>query len=251
MAELSWLGVVRHGESTGNVAAELAEAAGLEVVDIAERDADVPLSPTGELQARAVGRWLAGLAPEHRPEVVVSSTYRRAIQTAELAIGELTVGELATSERPTSGPALPVRLDERLRDRENGILETLTRLGVSSRYPQEAARRARQGEFYYRPPGGEAWTDIVLRLRSQLRDLRETHADRRVLLLAHEAVVLLLRYVIEDLTEARVQEIAVPRVRNASLTCWVRDGARLRLETFNDTTHLAETGTGFRAAPAG
>lgn len=236
MAELSWLGVVRHGESTGNVAAELAEAAGLEVVDIAERDADVPLSPTGELQARAVGRWLAGLAPEHRPEVVVSSTYRRASQTAELAIGDL---------------ALPIRLDERLRDRELGILDTLTRLGMRSRYPQEAARRARQGEFYYRPPGGEAWTDLALRLRSQLRDLRETHADRRVLLFAHEAVVLLLRYIIEDLTEARVWEIAVPRVRNASLTCWVRDGDRLRLTTFNDTTHLAETGTGFRAAPAG
>jgi broad specificity phosphatase PhoE len=236
VAELSWLGVVRHGESTGNVAGEYAEVAGLEVVDIAERDADVPLSATGEIQARGVGRWLAGLAPQHRPEVVVSSTYRRAIQTAELAIGDL---------------ALPVRLDERLRDRELGILERLTRQGIQHRYPQEAARRARSGEFYYRPPGGDSWTDMVLRLRSFLGDLRETHADRRVLLFAHEAVVLLLRYVIEDLTETRVREITVPRVRNGSLTCWAREGDGLRLITFNNTAHLSEAGTGFRAAPAG
>jgi len=225
VAELAWLGVVRHGESTGNVAAEFAEVAGLEVVDIVERDADVPLSETGETQARAVGRWLAGLAPEHRPELVVSSTYRRAIRTAELAIGDL---------------GIPVRLDERLRDRELGVLETLTRLGIRNRYPQEAARRARSGEFYYRPPGGDSWTDMVLRLRSFLRDLRETQADRRVLLFAHEAVVLLLRYIIDDLTEARVREITVPRVRNASLTCWAREGDGLRLVTFNETAHLRD-----------
>ena len=37
MTELAWLGVVRHGESTANAAADRAEAAGLEVIDIAER----------------------------------------------------------------------------------------------------------------------------------------------------------------------------------------------------------------------
>ena len=222
MTELSWLGVIRHGESIANAAADRAEAAGLEVIEIAERDADVPLSPTGETQARALGTML----PELRPDVVISSPYRRAVQTASLMV---------------NGVA-PVRLDERLRDRELGILDLLTRHGVAVRHPDEAVRRARLGAFYYRPPGGEAWTDVTLRLRGVLRDLREGYPDGRVLLVAHEAVVLLLRYLVEELTEADVLGFAAARLHNASLTSWTRDGDRLRPVTFNDIGHLAEAG---------
>ena len=39
------LWIVRHGQSAGNVAREAAEAAGLGVIEIAERDIAVPLSP--------------------------------------------------------------------------------------------------------------------------------------------------------------------------------------------------------------
>jgi hypothetical protein len=41
-----WL--VRHGESSGNVARHLAETGGLSMIDIADRDMDVPLSLLGE-----------------------------------------------------------------------------------------------------------------------------------------------------------------------------------------------------------
>ena len=224
VAELSWLGVIRHGESTANVAAEHAEATGLEELEITERDADVPLSPTGVAQAGSLRDWVA----RQRPDVLLSSPYLRAVQTAELAVAEL---------------GLPVRLDERLRDRELGVIDLLTRLGVQRRYPQEAARRARLGAFYYRPPGGEAWTDVTLRLRGVLGDLRREHPDRRVLLFAHEAVVFLLRYLIEDLTEARLAELAAARLHNASVTAWRRVGGRLRLAAFNDVAHLTEAGT--------
>jgi broad specificity phosphatase PhoE len=222
VTELSWLGIVRHGESIANAAADRAEASGLEVIPIEQRDADVPLSPTGESQARALGELL----PDFRPDLVLSSPYRRAVQTAQLMVDG----------------AAPIRLDERLRDRELGILDLLTRHGVAVRYPDEAARRARLGAFYYRPPGGEAWTDVTLRLRGVLRDVREGYPDGRVLLVAHEAVVLLLRYLIEELTEADVLGFAAARLHNASLTNWARDGDRLRLATFNDVGHLAESG---------
>jgi broad specificity phosphatase PhoE len=227
VTELSWLGVVRHGESTANVAAEFAEAAGLAELEITERDADVPLSPTGEEQAEALGRWLAGLPEDQRPELVVSSPYRRALRTAELTVG---------------GLALPIRVDERLRDRELGVIDLLTRHGVQTRYPQEAVRRARLGPFYYRPPGGEAWTDVALRLRGILTDLRRDHPDRRVLLFAHEAVVFLLRYLIEELTEAEVRQLAGARLHNGSVTSWTREGDRLRLAAFNNVSHVSEAG---------
>jgi len=56
------------------------------------------------------------------------------------------------------------RYDERLRDRDQGILEFLTRRAIITSYPAEAERRGRLGDFYYRPPGGESWADVALRL---------------------------------------------------------------------------------------
>jgi hypothetical protein len=62
--EFAWPGIVRHGQSTGNAAADQAERSGAEVIDITERDADVPLSPTGivaELLGRGAGGLLGGV----------------------------------------------------------------------------------------------------------------------------------------------------------------------------------------------
>ncbi|GAA1756338.1 histidine phosphatase family protein [Luedemannella helvata] len=228
MAELDWLGIVRHGESTGNVAALAAETAGLEVIDIALRDADVPLSPTGRDQAAAVGRWLSDLPAGDRPEVVVVSTYARARETAELAV---------------TGLGIPTLVDERLRDRELGVLDLLTSHGVRARLPAEADRRHRLGKFYYRPPGGESWADVVLRLRGLLRDLRADHPGGRVLLVAHEALVLLTRYLVEQLTEEQLMAITrATTIANASLTSWRRDGDRLSPERFNSIAHLRREG---------
>ena len=49
-----WL--VRHGESAGNVARKRAEDSGVSMIDIADRDMDVPLSTLGQKQARALGQ---------------------------------------------------------------------------------------------------------------------------------------------------------------------------------------------------
>jgi Histidine phosphatase superfamily (branch 1) len=71
------LWVVRHGESAGNVAREAAHAAGLARLDIAQRDVDVPLSDLGERQSVALGRWFADQPVTGRPDVVMSSPYRK------------------------------------------------------------------------------------------------------------------------------------------------------------------------------
>ncbi|WFE40579.1 histidine phosphatase family protein [Micromonospora sp. WMMD998] len=229
MAELAALWIVRHGESTANVAATTAETSGAELIDLTHRDADVPLSPTGEEQARATGRWLAGLPAERRPDVVVASPYLRAVRTAELAL---------------AGTGLPMSRDERLRDRELGILDGLTGHGVRARHPEEARRRAWLGKFYYRPPGGESWTDVALRLRALLGDLRRDHDGGRVLLFGHDALVFLLRYLVEGLTEAELAALTREQViANCSVTGWRADDAgRLTPELFNDVAHLHQQG---------
>lgn len=223
-----WL--IRHGESIGNVASGVAERGGAELIELAERDADVPLSRLGHEQARAVGRWLAGLPEDQRPDVALSSPYRRAAETAREALAGL--------------EGVPLHIDERLRDRELGVLDLHTVAGILARFPEEAARRKRLGKLYHRPPGGESWADVALRLRSVLADVQLDFAGERVVLFTHEAPVLLVRYILERLSEAELMGIArSTTLANGSVTQYERgpDG-RLHLVAFNATDMLHRDG---------
>jgi broad specificity phosphatase PhoE len=193
--ERLWL--VRHGQSQGNVARDAADEAGSHEIDIDVRDVDVPLSKLGFEQAEAAGRWFADLPRHERPEIILSSPYVRARQTAE-AICK--AGALA------GGPARTI-IDERLREREFGIFDRLTTIGIRERFPEEAAHRRRLGKFYHRPPGGESWADVILRLRSMLNTINLHYCDRRVLVVCHQVVVLCFRYILEELDEAEILAI--------------------------------------------
>lgn len=238
----SWptrLWLVRHAESAGNVARDAAERDRLERIALSTRDVDVPLSDVGKGQAEALGRWAAGLPPEEQPTVVWVSPYLRALQTAEVALS-------------AGGLEVPLVVDERLREREFGVLDGLTRRGIEAQWPEEAARRTAIGKFYHRPPGGESWTDALLRVRSVVADLRRDAADERVLLIAHQVVVLLVRYVVEGMTEAEVLSIdAEGDVANCAVTGYVRDEPGLRLERYNDVSHLRREHEPVTAEPEG
>ena len=58
------------------------------------------------------------------------------------------------------------------------------------------------GKFYHRPPGGESWADVILRLRSALNTINLLYCDRRVVVVCHQVVVLCMRYILEELDEA-------------------------------------------------
>lgn len=229
---ITTLHLVRHGESEGNVAAAAAHRAGAQVIDVPARDADVELSDLGVAQARGLGTWLAELPGHERPQAVWASPYVRAYRTALLGL-------------EAGGLDLPVRRDERLRDRELGILDMLTARGVDERVPLEAERRRWLGKFYYRPPGGESWADLALRVRSLLAELDRPDLPDRGLVVCHDAVIMVIRYVCEQLTEAEVLEEGRRRsVRNASVTTLVREpGADLwALREFDAADHLADVG---------
>ena len=183
--------LVRHGQSEGNVAAEAAHRDGLERIDVPARDPDVTLSGTGREQAAAVGRWLAALPEGERPEVVWTSPYRRARETAEAAL-------------EVAGLEIGQRVDERLRDRDMGVTDKLTAAGIRAAYPEEAERRDWLGKFYYRPLGGESWADVAFRVRAVLTDLANTEKRQRVLVCGHDVVLLLFCYVAEGLDEEQV-----------------------------------------------
>ncbi len=219
--------VIRHGESLGNAAAARAYAEDAEVIEVGARDADVELSEVGREQAEALGRGLAPFMGDGVPTLLWSSVYVRAQQTARISLA-------------AAGVEAPIRLDERLRDRELGVLDLLTWKGVVNRFPGEAERRHWLGKFYHRPPGGESWADVVLRVRSFLRDLSDLPDGSRVVIFCHDALVLCFRYVCEGLHEQQVLEIgATTPVLNVSITHLDRapDGG-WQLRSFNDVSHL-------------
>ena len=202
------LWIVRHGQSAGNVARDAAESARLHLIDIAERDVDVPLSRLGEQQADALGRWFA---------------------------------------------ALPA--DERLREKEFGILDRMTTFGIREKYPELAEQRKHVGKFYFRPPGGESWCDVILRLRSFLDMLTREYRGERVLVVGHQVIVNCMRYLLERLDENQI--LAIDRladVPNCGITSYVFDPragrhGKLVLQLENFVSPLRDAGAPVTAEP--
>jgi len=221
--QVLWL--VRHGESMGNVADAHAQRAKAGRLELDVRDPDVPLSDTGRAQAEALGKWLAELPEDQRPTAALSSPFNRALTTAELATANL---------------GIRVRTDERLRERDFGAFDGMTGAGIREQFPEEAERRDLLGKFYYRPPGGESWADVALRIRSVLATEGLRYDCERLMIVAHQAVIMVFRYVLEELTEQELLEVdKEEQVANASLTRYDRDAdGNLRLTSFNEVDHL-------------
>jgi broad specificity phosphatase PhoE len=228
------LWIVRHGESAGNVARDAAHASGAERITLSARDVDIPLSALGEEQAHALGAWFAALPAAERPDRMLVSPYARAQATARLF----------RDAGGTDGDR-PLCVDERLREKEFGILDGLTTSGVASVYPDQAEFRRLLGKFYHRPPGGESWCDVIFRLRALMDRIALHYAGRRVMIVAHQVVVLCLRYVIENLGEDEILAIdAEGDVANASFTEYrfdpeIGDEGGLALVHYNAVPHLA------------
>ena len=186
------LWIVRHGQSAGNVARDMAEAARLSLIDIAERDIDVPLSPLGEQQSIALGQWFGRLPKAQQPNIVLCSPYVRARSTAQLALDAAGI----------ASDSHILNADERLREKEFGILDRLTTFGIRERHPDLSAQRSHVGKFYFRPPGGESWCDVILRLRSVIDTMTREYRGERVLIVAHQVIVNCFRYLLERMNEA-------------------------------------------------
>jgi broad specificity phosphatase PhoE len=211
---------VRHGESEANLAHR---QAGDRPLFYERGDHEVTLTELGRAQAAALGRLFAGMPAAETPELVWCSPYRRALDTWKIA------------QRAWEADPLPVTVDERLRDQEAGAFAPYNLAAIRERFPEELARREAEGAYAFRPPGGESLADVVVRLRDVLADLREHAAGRRVLIVAHDSVVLGLRHVIAGGPDADLTAVLeFAPVLNASVSVWDRGG----LMRFNDVAHL-------------
>lgn len=241
------LWIVRHGQSAGNVARDAAELAQTHLIDLDTRDADTPLSDLGHRQSAALAQWFAALPDAERPNVLLTSTFVRAQQTIYAVADALGI------DRDDIG------VDERLREKEFGVLDRYTVAGIKAKFPELAAQRAAVGKFYFRPPGGESWCDVILRLRSVTEVLRRDHVGDRVLIVGHQVIVNCFRYLLECMDEAQILEVdRAADVPNCSITEYALDradpDARFQLRVANLALPLEAAGAPVTAAadrPAG
>ena len=227
--------IVRHGESHRNVLRMKALATGgLDYHDNV-RDVDVTLTERGIHQSLETGKYLAS---RFRFDRVFVSPYERSMQTAQLIL------------RQFSYP-VDLTVEERVREREFGILDGLTRAGIQKKFPGEWKRRQREGKYYYRPPGGESYPDVALRLHSFLGTLARDCSRQSVLMVCHSVVVLMLRRLLERLTEEQLLKIdrdPEQEVCNCSVTWYEFDPkpetrGRLVLREYNGVHYSAELTT--------
>ncbi len=209
----SLLVVMRHAESEANLRRETLDKANSRDphVGLPVRDVDVELTGRGRGQASEVGRYLNDRLPAF--DVVYVSPYRRTQHSADLVIEEM-------SHRPRRV------IEERVREKEFGILEGLTRHGIRELHPEEVERKNKIGKYYYRPPGGESYPDVNLRVHSFIGTMVREHAGERILVVTHSVVVLCFRRLLERMEEGEVLDLdRTDEVKNASLLVY-RVGSR-------------------------
>ncbi len=202
--QLLWL--VRHGESIGNVARHKAEKASAKIIETPCREPDVELSENGIEQCERLGKWFASQI--EKPTIIYSSPYLRAQITAQILLNNAEID-------------LQIKTDERLREREFGVFDCLTKDGAIEKFPELCDLRERWGKFYFRPPAGESWADVILRLRSFIETDLSKLADENVLIVTHEVVIRCFRYIFENMSEHEIMEIdRASDVENGAITAY-------------------------------
>ena len=150
--------LARHGETPWNAEGRY------------QGQADIPLSPTGEAQAHALGKRLREL----RIDRAVASPLSRARRTAELALGEARASMLA--------------LDEGLAEIAHGEWEGLLASEIHARDPGRM-RAWREAPQTVQMPGGESLQQVFDRAWPAFaRACEGLEDDATVLVVAHDAV---------------------------------------------------------------
>lgn len=155
MTTTLWL--VRHGQTDWNVEGRY------------QGQADVPLNAAGLQQARALAAEIAG----ENFDAIYCSDLERARVTAEIIA------------RPLH---LPVQIDVRLREINQGQWEGKYYLNLMIQYPDEMQAR-RIDPIHFRPPDGETAAEVAARMAQAADEIAATHPQGRVVIVSHALAI--------------------------------------------------------------
>ncbi len=233
------LTVVRHGHSEQNATQDIKEL-GLEGLETALermktiRDADIGLTPLGKWQAECTGEFLAQTTPF---DVCFQSPYTRTQQT--------TAGIVSKFDYH-----FPVYVDDRLREKEFGVLHARTTTEIRLLFPHEYAARQREGKYWYRLSGGENYPDVGQRVHSFFDKLVRDWRGAHVLIVTHQVPYKMIRKLFEHLDEA--QTLALPDAPNCGMQefrierTWKHPDGRMKLRTYNQISYHMQHWKGSR-----
>jgi len=194
--------LVRHGETEWNRTGR------------AQGHQPIPLNETGRVQAAKVAARLV----DETFDQVWSSDLIRAYDTI-----------LPWAE--AAGETISLRRD--LRERSFGDWEGDNYHGVLSRLAQRALETG-QHESEIRPPNGESYADVCVRLRSLVDEIRTR--DGRLLIVSHGGT---LGCLMASLFRADHQTAMAFRFRNGAIAeIMQRPNGDFALERYNDVSHL-------------
>jgi len=157
--KLGKLIMVRHGESEGNRDRRFTISSEVEITDLGRRQAH-------EVAQRIKLRF--------KPEIVISSPFRRARQTSEIIAAELN---------------LPIEVVNEIHERDLGALR-----GESYDRLREMVRQDPQFDpklgWMWRPEGGESYEDVRLRVTAAIDRVRARFPEHEVVVVSHGGVML-------------------------------------------------------------
>ncbi|MGX4652873.1 bifunctional RNase H/acid phosphatase [Micromonospora sp. SCSIO 07396] len=198
--------LVRHGETEWTVQHRYAGRA------------DVPLSESGQAQARATATRVAALAPS--VAAVLSSPLSRCTATAEAIAAAL--------------GGLPVRPQDDWIECDFGDWDGHTFAEVRDRWPGELD--AWLASTRVAPPGGESFTEVGQRVDRAMVELREAYPGETVVVVSHVSPIKLALRDALAAGDALLHRLYLDAAGISVLDMWPDGGVAVR--SVNDTAHL-------------
>lgn len=196
--------LIRHGETAFN-----RDGKGL-------GRSDVPLTETGEAQARLTGAAFAGVALDG----ILTSPLSRAMRVAEAV-------------RSHSGTGVEIR--ESLIELDVGLTEGAAYADTAARFPEFMRLWAGPGAADARFPGGESLRGVAERVRPLADEFRGLAGGGAVAVVSHNFV---LRSLLCVLLDAPLENFRSFQIDLASVTIVTVRNGRVAVNRLNDTCHL-------------
>lgn len=184
--------LIRHGETDWNVEGRW------------QGQSDVPLNQNGLAQARRLADALA----DRQIDAIYTSDLQRTRETARL---------LSEHKR------LPIQVDPRLREVNQGQWEGLTIQQIKERYLPELEAR-RRDQYNVPAPGGENGMQVQQRAMAAIRDILGRHPEGTIAVVSHGYTLAVLRIHFSGHPFDRVRELVPANGEIIELD--VRDGSQ-------------------------
>lgn len=206
---------VRHGQSEGNKAKRLSEAGDHTAFDTAFRNRHTRsfrLTELGREQAVKTGAWLAQefCANGRGFDRHITSEYTRAMETA---------GHLGL-------PGASWFSQFYLTERDWGSLDICPENEREEKFGEALKMRAIE-PFFWRPPNGESFAQLCLRLDRVLYTLHRECSDKRVIIVCHGEVMRAFQVLLERMSQQRFKDLYLSkdqkhRIHNAQILHYTR-----------------------------